>query len=91
MSDLQLAAVLGAVTLLVLFSGVPIAFGLTAVAVGFLVVFQGTASLNQLAITFMGELSSFALLTIPLFVLLGAAIRVSRAGAGRLANTRAER
>jgi tripartite ATP-independent transporter DctM subunit len=81
MSDIQVAVVLGAVTFLVLFSGVPIAFGLTAVAVGFLVVFQGLASLNQLAITFMGELSSFALLTIPLFVLLGAAVGVSRAGA----------
>jgi C4-dicarboxylate transporter, DctM subunit len=80
MSDLQVAALLGTVTLLVLFSGVPIAFGLTAVAVGFLVIFQGAASLNQLAITFMGELSSFALLTIPLFVLLGASIGVSRAG-----------
>jgi C4-dicarboxylate transporter, DctM subunit len=81
MSDLHVAALLGVVTLLVLFSGVPIAFGLTAVAVGFLVAFEGTVSLNQLAITFMGELSSFALLTIPLFVLLGASIGVSRAGA----------
>jgi tripartite ATP-independent transporter DctM subunit len=79
-SDLQVAAVLGVVTLLVLFSGVPIAFGLTAISVGFLVVFEGATSLNQLAITFMGELSSFALLTIPLFVLLGASIGVSRAG-----------
>jgi C4-dicarboxylate transporter, DctM subunit len=81
MSDIHVAILLGIVTLLVLFSGVPIAFGLTAVAVGFLVAFEGTASLNQLAITFMGELSSFALLTIPLFVLLGASIGVSRAGA----------
>lgn len=81
MSELEIGALLGIVTLLVLFSGVPIAFGLTIVAVGFLWIFEGAGSLNQLAITFMGELSSFALLTVPLFILLGASIGVSRAGA----------
>ena len=81
MSELQIGALLAVVTLFVLFSGVPIAFGLTVVAVAFLWIFQGAGSLNQLAITFMSELSSFALLTIPLFILLGASIGVSRAGA----------
>lgn len=80
MSELEIGGVLAVVTLLVLFSGVPIAFGLTAVSVAFLWIFQGPDSLNQLAITFMSELSSFALLTVPLFILLGASIGVSRAG-----------
>jgi hypothetical protein len=39
-------------------------------------VFQGAATLANVPIMMMDELSSFALLTIPLFVLLGAAIGV---------------
>ncbi len=81
MTELQIGGLLALVTLVVLFSGIPIAFGLTAVSIAFLWIFQGPASLNQLGVTFMGELSSFALLTIPLFILLGASIGVSRAGA----------
>ncbi|HSD60756.1 MAG TPA: TRAP transporter large permease, partial [Burkholderiales bacterium] len=42
--------------------------------------FKGPTSLAVVGVNFMDELSSFALLTIPLFVLLGAAIGVSAAG-----------
>jgi tripartite ATP-independent transporter DctM subunit len=79
-SDSQIGLLLLAVTLFVLFSGLPIAWGLTLVAVGFLLAFQGPASLGVVGVNFMDELSSFALLTIPLFILLGAAIGVSAAG-----------
>ena len=58
----------------------PIAWGLTLVAVGFLLVFKGPAALANVPILIMDELASFALLTIPLFVLLGAAIGASAAG-----------
>jgi len=68
------------VTLVVLFSGLPIAWGLTAVAVGFLPLLKGPAALANVPILMMDELSSFALLTIPLFILLGAAIGSSAAG-----------
>ncbi|GAB4183289.1 MAG: TRAP transporter large permease [Thalassobaculales bacterium] len=80
MSDAELGLLLLAVTLLVLFSGLPIAWGLTLVAVGFLVVFAGPGSLAILSQTFISELASFALLTIPLFILLGAAIGGTAAG-----------
>ena len=80
MSEMQIGALILAVTLVVLFSGIPIAWGLTIVAVGFLLVFKGAASLANVPILMMDELSSFALLTIPLFILLGAAIGVSAAG-----------
>jgi len=80
MSEMQIGALIVAVTLFVLFSGIPIAWGLTIVAVGFLLVFKGAASLANVPILMMDELSSFALLTIPLFILLGAAIGVSAAG-----------
>ncbi|HVL59719.1 MAG TPA: TRAP transporter large permease [Burkholderiaceae bacterium] len=80
MSELQIGLLILLVTLFVLFSGLPIAWGLALVSVGFLVVFQGAATLANVPIVFMDELASFALLTIPLFVLLGAAIGSSAAG-----------
>ena len=80
MSELQIGGVILTVTLLVLFSGLPIAWGLTAVSIGFLLLFKGPAALANVPILMMDELASFALLTIPLFVLLGAAIGSSAAG-----------
>jgi len=81
MSELELGGLILVVTLAVLLSGLPIAFGLTGVAVGFLYAFAGPGSLNAVARTFLNEISGFALLTIPMFILLGAAIGSSRAGA----------
>jgi tripartite ATP-independent transporter DctM subunit len=78
-SELQIGLLIVVVTTAVLFSGFPIAWGLALVSVGFLLVFKGPASLQIIATQFMDELNSFALLTIPLFVLLGAAIGVSAA------------
>ena len=80
MSEIQIGALILVVTLVVLFSGLPIAWGLTLVSVGFLLAFAGPASIVNVPILMMDELSSFALLTIPLFILLGAAIGVSAAG-----------
>jgi C4-dicarboxylate transporter DctM subunit len=80
MSEIQIGLLLVAVTLVVLFSGIPIAWGLVLVAVAFLVIFQGPHALGIVGVTMMDELASFALLTIPLFVLLGAAIGASAAG-----------
>ncbi len=80
MTELQIGGVILVVTLAVLFSGLPIAWGLTLVSVGFLLLFEGPASLANVPILMMDELSSFALLTIPLFILLGAAIGASAAG-----------
>ncbi|BBK33615.1 tripartite ATP-independent transporter DctM subunit [Stella humosa] len=81
MSELEIGWLLFGVTTLVLFSGVPIAFGLLAVSIGFLLIFAGPASLAAVGRTFFEEMASFVLLTIPMFILLGAAIGVSRAGA----------
>ncbi|GIX11185.1 TRAP transporter large permease [Elioraea sp.] len=81
MSELQIGALILVATLAVLFSGLPIAWGLALVSIVFLALFGGEGALATLAITMMGELSSFALLTIPLFILLGASVGVSRAGA----------
>ncbi|MEP6607725.1 MAG: TRAP transporter large permease [Burkholderiaceae bacterium] len=80
MNEIQIGLLILIVTLLVLFSGLPIAWGLVLVSVSFLLVFQGPASLQNVALLMMDELASFALLTIPLFVLLGSAIGASAAG-----------
>lgn len=80
MSELQIGILLLVVTFVVLFSGIPIAFGLVGVAIGFLATFGSAGGLSAVARTFIGELSSFALLTLPMFVVLGATIGLSRAG-----------
>ena len=80
MSELQIGMLIVTVTLAVLFSGLPIAWGLALVSAAFLLIFEGPSSLANLPVLMMDELSSFALLTIPLFVLLGAAIGASAAG-----------
>jgi len=80
MSETTIGLLLLATTLLILFSGVPIAWALTVVAVSFLLIFEGPGSLDNVALLMLDELSSFALLTIPLFVLLGASIGATAAG-----------
>ncbi len=69
------------VTLLLLFSGMPIAFALGLSALGFMAGFMPSAHLGSVAETIFSELDNFTLLTIPLFVLMGAAIGKTRAGA----------
>ena len=80
MSPLEIGGVIGIVTIIVLASGIPIAFGLGAVAIGFLVIFDGWGSLDIVADTFFSGLAEFALVSIPMFVLMGAAVASSPAG-----------
>ena len=80
MSPLEIGFVIGIVTIIVLASGIPIAFGLGAVAIGFLVIFDGWGSLDIVADTFFSGLAEFALVSIPMFVLMGAAVASSPAG-----------
>ena len=70
----------GGATLLVLFSGMPIAFALGTVATLFMIAFMPVASLDSVAQNVYEEMASITLLTIPLFILKGAAIGKSRAG-----------
>jgi C4-dicarboxylate transporter, DctM subunit len=68
------------VTFILLFSGMPIAFALGASAVAFMAIYMPPANLLTVAETMYAELDNFTLLTIPLFVLMGAAIGKTRAG-----------
>jgi len=79
-NTLDVGLAYGAATLVFLFSGIPIAFALGAVATLFMLLFMPAAALDTVAQSVYEELSSITLLTIPLFILKGAAIGKTRAG-----------
>jgi TRAP-type mannitol/chloroaromatic compound transport system permease large subunit len=68
------------ITLAMLVSGIPVAFGLGAIAVIFLIIFQGFDGLHVVAETYWSGLDDFTLVAIPMFVMMGAAIGSSPAG-----------
>lgn len=80
MSELALGLSYGAATLLVMFSGMPIAFALGSVAVTFMFIFMPASSLDTVTQNVYEEMASITLLSIPLFIMKGAAIGKSRAG-----------
>jgi C4-dicarboxylate transporter DctM subunit len=80
MSPTQQGALVLIVTLAMLLSGVPVAFGLGAVSIVFLLIFQGFDALQVVAETFYSGLNEFTLVSIPMFVMMGAAIGSSPAG-----------
>src|SRR5438094_8927083 len=68
------------VTLAMLLSGTPVAFGLGAISIGFILLFQGFDAPHVVAETIYGGLHDFTLVSIPMFVMMGAAIGSSPAG-----------
>src|SRR5258707_4346906 len=64
----------GVATLFAMFSGMPIAFALGAVAVVFMGIYMPSASLDTVTQNVYQEMASITLLSIPLFILKGAAI-----------------
>ncbi|MEX0752721.1 MAG: TRAP transporter large permease [Xanthobacteraceae bacterium] len=80
MSPTTQGAIVLAVTVLVLLTGAPVAFALGAVGIVFLVLFQGTSSLQVAAETLYSGLYDFTLVSIPMFIMMGAAIGSSPAG-----------
>src|SRR3954449_2232204 len=80
MTVLSIGLLYGVTTLLVMFSGMTIAFALGAVATLFMIAFMPSASLDTVTQNVYEEMSSITLLSIPLFILKGAAIGKSEAG-----------
>jgi tripartite ATP-independent transporter DctM subunit len=80
MSELTLGALYGAATLVIMFSGMPIAFALGVVATAFMYFFMPASSLDTITQNVYEEMASITLLSIPLFILKGAAIGKSPAG-----------
>ena len=80
MTVLQIGLLYGGATFFALFAGMPIAFALGTVATVFMYFFMPAASLDTVTQNVYEEMASITLLTIPLFILKGAAIGKSRAG-----------
>ncbi len=80
MSELTLGLMYGVATLVVMFSGMPIAYALGVVAVTFMYFFMPASSLDTVTQNVYEEMASITLLSIPLFILKGAAIGKSPAG-----------
>ena len=81
MGPLALGGLIAIATVVVLFSGVSVAAGLLIVSAGFLLIFDGLGALELMPEIFFGKLDDFALLSIPMFIIMGAAIASTRAGA----------
>jgi len=80
MSPILIGCLIGLVLLALLAAGVPVAFALAVVAMLFLVMFEGVGALDVVAETFFAGLAEFALLSIPMFIVMGAAVASSPAG-----------
>ena len=81
MSTGAVGAAYGVATLVFMFTGMPIAFALGITAVSFMLVLMPLAALDVVTVNVYEEMASITLLSIPLFILKGAAIGRSRAGA----------
>jgi len=80
MSELALGLSYAGATLVVMFTGMPIAFALGTVAVSFMYFLMPASSLDTVTQNVYEEMASITLLSIPLFIMKGAAIGKSRAG-----------
>jgi tripartite ATP-independent transporter DctM subunit len=80
MTTLSIGLLYGAATLVVMFSGMPIAFALGAVATLFMIGFMPSSSVDTITQNVYEEVAQITLLSIPLFILKGAAIGRSPAG-----------
>jgi len=80
MSPLAIGLLIFVVTTLVLATGLPIAFGLGAVALAFMFAFDGFNSVHFVPETVFAGLNDFTLVSLPMFVIMGAAVASSRAG-----------
>jgi C4-dicarboxylate transporter DctM subunit len=80
MTTLSIGLLYGAATLVVMFSGMPIAFALGAVATIFMIAFMPSSSVDTITQNVYEEMAQITLLSIPLFILKGAAIGRSPAG-----------
>ena len=80
MSPLMIGLLVVIATIVVLATGIPVAFGLGLVAMIFLVAFEGLGSLDVVADVIFGGIAEFPLVSIPMFIVMGAAVASSPAG-----------
>ncbi|MGD9866804.1 MAG: TRAP transporter large permease, partial [Hyphomicrobiales bacterium] len=71
MSPLEQGLIILVVTIAILSSGIPVAFGLGAVAVAFIIIFEGASALGVVAETCYASLVDFTLVSMPRFIMMG--------------------
>ncbi len=81
MTPNEIGVLFVAIALILLLSGMPVAFALGAVSVTFMLVFMPPANIGDLAETIYQGMDNFTLLAIPLFILMGDAIGKTGAAA----------
>lgn len=81
MDPLTIGLLVAVTTIAVLFSGISVGVGLLVVSAGFLFMFDGLRSVEMLPEIFYADLNSFTILSIPMFIIMGAAVASTRAGA----------
>ncbi|GAB7386855.1 TRAP transporter large permease [Bacillaceae bacterium] len=79
MSSLTIGALIGISGLLIMLTGMPIAFALGIIAVGATLLFLESYQFDMLADFIYSSLNDFSLLSIPLFILMGAVFAGSKA------------
>jgi tripartite ATP-independent transporter DctM subunit len=79
-TPLTIGLLIFVVTTAMLATGLPIAFGLGAVSLLFMIVFDGWNSVHFVPETVFAGLSDFTLVSLPMFIIMGAAVASSRAG-----------
>ena len=80
MTETLVGSLYGLGTLVLMFSGMPIAFALGLIAVVFMFFFMPGSALDTVTQNVYEEMASITLLSIPLFILKGAAIGKTKAG-----------
>ena len=80
MTPLALGGVIFAVALILLATGMPIAFALGSTALIFMLWTDGFGAVMYMADTVFSGLDDFTLASIPMFIIMGAAVASSRAG-----------
>ncbi|MZR31748.1 TRAP transporter large permease [Sneathiella litorea] len=79
--DPLIIGILAAIAVVALLAtGIPVAFGLGFVSFLFLILFEGFDSLSVVAETFFAGIGEFTLVSIPMFIVMGAAVASSPAG-----------
>lgn len=72
MAESTIGILYGLGTLVVMFSGIPIAFALGTIAVLFMLMFMPAAATDTITQNVFEEMANITLLSIPLFILKGA-------------------
>jgi len=80
LTPLAIGLLVFAVTTALLATGLPIAFGLGAVSLLFMIIFDGWGSVHFIPETVYAGLADFTLVSLPMFIIMGAAVASSRAG-----------